>query len=82
VVRDLHLLQNRGTVVGDCDVAVGGDENLVEAAGSEGALDDIRYCARGEDVCLDCFVAELSLLLSLTSRVVSFGASRLRPLFV
>ena len=72
MVCDLHLLQNRGTVVRDCDIAVGGDEDLVEAAGAEGALDDVGYCAGGQDMCFDGLVAELPLLGSLTTRSISF----------
>lgn len=65
MVGDFHLLQDRRTIVRDCDVAVGGDEDLVEAAGTERALDDVGDRPRGEDVVLDGLVAVLTLLLAL-----------------
>lgn len=68
VIRDLHLLQDGGAIVGDCDIAVGGDENLVETARTEGSLDKVGDGAGGEDVRLDSFVAVLTLLLALAER--------------
>jgi hypothetical protein len=65
VVGDLHLLQNGGTVVGDGDVAVRRDEDLVEAAGPQGSLDDVGYCPSSENMRLDSLVAILALLLTL-----------------
>lgn len=65
VVRDLHLLQNGCAIVCYCDVAVGGNEDLVEAARPKGGLDDVRNGTGGEDVRLDGFAAELALLLAL-----------------
>jgi hypothetical protein len=67
VVCNLHLLQDSGTVVGDSDVAIGRNQDLVEATGTEGALDDVCDCPGGEDVVLDGFVTELSLLLALAA---------------
>ena len=65
VVRDLHFLQNGRAIVCYCDVAVRGDDDLVEAARPEGGLDDVRDGAGGENVGLDSFAAKLALLLAL-----------------
>lgn len=70
VVADLHLLENGGTIVGDCDISIGGNEDLVEATGAERALDEVRDGSCGEDVRLDGFVTELALLLSLTTQLL------------
>lgn len=50
MVRNLHLLQDSGTVVRDCDIAIGRNQDLVEATGAEGALDNVRDRPGGEDV--------------------------------
>jgi hypothetical protein len=50
VVADLHLLKNGSAIVCDCDIAVGGDEDLVETAGAQRALDEVRDGSCGEDM--------------------------------
>lgn len=76
MVRDFHLLQDGGTVVCDCDVSIGGDEDLVEATGSKGALDDVCDRSCGENVRLDGLVAKLPLLLALAVRSKLVGVHR------
>lgn len=44
LVLDLHLGEDGRAVVGDGDVAVGGDEDLVEPARAERRLDDVCHC--------------------------------------
>jgi len=75
VVGDVHLLEDGCAVVGDRDVAIGGDQNLVEATGTERALDDVCDGASGEDMRLDSLVAVLSLLLALAVRRGLLGGS-------
>jgi hypothetical protein len=41
LVLDLHLSEDRRSVVGHGDIAVGGDEDLVQSPGSEGGFDDV-----------------------------------------
>lgn len=41
---DLHLAQDGRSIVGNGDIAVGGDEDLVETAGAEGGFDDVCHC--------------------------------------
>ena len=53
LVFDLHLAHDGRAVVGDGDVAVGRDHDLVEAARAEAGLDDVADCPRGEDVRLE-----------------------------
>lgn len=67
MVADLHLAHDGGAIVGDGDVAVGGDEDLVEAAGTEGGADDGGDGAGGEDVGFDGFGAVGALLLALVA---------------
>lgn len=69
MVADFHLLQNRGTIVGDSDVSVGGDQDLVEATGAEGGLDEVGNGSRGQDMGFNGLVSELALLLSLAMRL-------------
>jgi len=76
VVRDFHLLQNSSAIVCYGDVAVWRNEDLVEAAGAEGGLDDVRNCAGGKDVGLDSFGSELALLLALAKWVLGDSSSR------
>jgi hypothetical protein len=47
---DLHLAEDGRAIVCDGDVAVGGDENLVETSRAEGRADDVCDGPRGEDV--------------------------------
>jgi len=42
LVVNLHLAENGRAVIGNSDIAIGGDEDLVEAAGTEGRLDNVR----------------------------------------
>jgi hypothetical protein len=50
MVAHFHLLQDSSTIVCDCNIAIGGDENLVEATGAERALDEVRNGSGGENV--------------------------------
>lgn len=77
MIGNVHLLQNGCAVVGDCDVAIGGDEDLVEAARAEGALDDVCDGTSGENVRFDSLVAVLSLLLALAVKGGLLGGSAL-----
>jgi hypothetical protein len=65
MVADLHLLQNRRSVVRNGNVAVGGYQDLVETSGAEGSLDNVRNRACGKDMGLDSFIAKLTSLLPL-----------------
>jgi hypothetical protein len=42
LMLDLHLTEDRRSVVGHGDIAVGGDEDLVQSSWSEGGFDDVR----------------------------------------
>lgn len=68
MVANLHLLHNRGAVVRDRNVAIGGNEDLIETAGSKRGLDDVGHSSRGEDVGFDGLVAVLALLPPLTAK--------------
>lgn len=70
MVADLHLLQNRSSIVCYRDIAVGGDEDLVETTGTQRGLDNICDCSCGKDVGLDSFVAKLASLLPLTASLL------------
>mmetsp|Transcript_51984 Transcript_51984/g.149848 ORF Transcript_51984/g.149848 Transcript_51984/m.149848 type:complete len:322 (+) Transcript_51984:871-1836(+) len=50
VVRHVHLLQDRGAIVGHEDVPVGADDHLVHALGTHGAAHRLRDGLRREDV--------------------------------
>jgi hypothetical protein len=63
----VYLGQNGSAIVGDSDVAVRGDEDLVETARTERSADDTCDGLCGENVGLDSFVSVLSLLLALVS---------------
>jgi hypothetical protein len=41
LVLDLHLTEDRRSVVGHGDIAIGGDEDLVQSSGSERGFDDV-----------------------------------------
>lgn len=68
MVGNFHLLQDCGTIVGDCDVAVGRDEDLVKPTGTQRRLDYIRYCSGSKNMILDSFGTMLALLLALAVR--------------
>jgi hypothetical protein len=65
VVCDFHLGHDGGAIVGDGDVAIRGDEDLVETSRAEGGLDDGGDGAGGEDVGFDGFDAVRALLPAL-----------------
>lgn len=67
LVLDLHLAHDGGAVVGDGDVAVWRDHDLVEAARAERRLDDVAHGARGEDVRLEGLEAVHARLLLLVA---------------
>ena len=64
---DRYLGQYGSAIVGDGNVAIGGNEDLVETTGTERSADDAGDRLCGEDVRLDGFVSVLSLLLALVS---------------
>lgn len=64
-MTDLHLLEDCGAIVGHCDVSVGGNEDFVETAGAQRALDEVRNRAGGKNVGFDGFATVLALLSSL-----------------
>jgi hypothetical protein len=63
----VYLGQNSSAIVGDSDVAVGGDEDFVETARTKRSADNTCDGLCGENVGLDSFVSVLSLLLALVS---------------
>mmetsp|Transcript_24712 Transcript_24712/g.53848 ORF Transcript_24712/g.53848 Transcript_24712/m.53848 type:complete len:310 (-) Transcript_24712:56-985(-) len=66
LIGNLHLSQDGGTVVGDGNVAVGTDHDLVHALGSQGGPDDAGDGPSGKDVGLgglDALDSSLGLLL-------------------
>jgi hypothetical protein len=65
VVADFHLLENGRAVVRYRDIAIGGNEDLVETARSEGGLDNVCDRSGSKNVRLNGLVAELALLLPL-----------------
>lgn len=65
MILDLHLSQDSRPIVGHGDIAVGRNQDLVEAAGSEGGLDDAGHRPRCENVLLDGIGAVYSSLLAL-----------------
>lgn len=83
VVGDFHLGEDGGAVICDGDVAVGGDEDLVQTARAlrvvsqraappwvgayQRCLDQVRDCLGGQNVRLDRLVAVLPLLLALAA---------------
>jgi hypothetical protein len=48
-VLDLHLSEDRRSVVGHGDIAVRGDEDLVQSSWSEGGFDDVGDCIRDRE---------------------------------
>lgn len=90
----LHLTEDRSAVVGDGDVSIRADQDLVEPAGAEGGLDDAGDSSCGEDVGFDRFESVASRLAPLvldddeglrsgqstgTARLGPGGAERTRP---
>ena len=63
----MYLGQDSSAIVCDGDVAIRGDEDLVETARAERGTDNTSDGLCGENVRLDSLVAVLSLLLSLIS---------------
>jgi hypothetical protein len=49
LVLDLHLSEDRRSVVGHGDIAVRGDEDLVQSSWSEGGFDDVGDCIRDRE---------------------------------
>ena len=49
-LKDLHLVENGGTVVGNDDLAIGGGDHLVHAFGAKAGTDRIGDGACGDDV--------------------------------
>lgn len=49
---NLHVGEDRGTIVRDIDVSVGGDQNFVETSRAKRRLDDVGDRAGGENVAL------------------------------
>jgi hypothetical protein len=64
---DMYLGQDGSAIVCDGDVAIGGDEDLVETARTERGADDAGDGLCGENVGFDSLVSVLSLLLALVS---------------
>lgn len=52
LVVNLHVGEDRGTIVRDVDVSVGGDEDLVKTSRAKRRLDDVGDRAGGENVAL------------------------------
>lgn len=52
LVVNLHVGEDRGTIVRDVDVSVGGDQNLVQTSRAQRRLDDVGHGAGGENVAL------------------------------
>lgn len=65
LVLNLHLAHDGGSVVGDGNVSIRRNENLVQSSGTQGGLDDIRHGSSGQDVALDGLNSVCALLLSL-----------------
>jgi hypothetical protein len=65
VVADFHLGEDGSAIVGNCNVAVGRDEDLVQTAGPERGFNDRGDGAGGLNVLLDSFCSVCSLLLAL-----------------
>mmetsp|Transcript_1006 Transcript_1006/g.1808 ORF Transcript_1006/g.1808 Transcript_1006/m.1808 type:complete len:305 (+) Transcript_1006:748-1662(+) len=65
LVVDLHLLEDGGTIIGDDDIAVGTDQHLVHALGTEGGLEEGGDGPGGQDVDLMGLEALDPLLLLL-----------------
>jgi hypothetical protein len=61
-------LKNGRSIVCYGDVAIGRNEDLVEAAGTQGSFDNVCDCSGSKDVRLDSFVTELPLFLALAER--------------
>lgn len=53
MVTDVHLTQDGSAIISDGDIAIGGDEDLVEPTRAERGLDDVGDGAGGEDVVFD-----------------------------
>lgn len=52
LVVDLHVAENSGTIIGDVDVSIGRDEDLVKTSRAERRLDDVGDSAGGKNVAL------------------------------
>lgn len=50
LVLNVHLLEDRGAVVGDGHVAVRADEHLVHAAGTQRGAQNVGHRARSKDI--------------------------------
>jgi hypothetical protein len=67
VVRDLHLRHDGRPIIRYCDIAIGGYEDLVQPARTEGGFHDRGDSSGGDDVGFDGFDAVGTFLLALIS---------------
>ena len=67
MICDLHLAHDGRAIIRYCNIAIGGYEDLVEAARTKRGFDDRGDGAGGDDVGFDCFDAVGAFLLALIS---------------